>query len=120
MNKCTVIYPNGFFENSTIKELVDSNCEIEMTFLPQMNFSVSPEFLIIAFEFVKSIAFSASYDIMKHTLFSVVNQVKQNKSNKTTITIINDGKRSQIKLSFEATEEQKEKLVDAAIQKLLS
>lgn len=120
MNKCTVIYPKGYFENSTITDYIDSNYDVEMTFLPQKNLSASPEVIIIAFELVKSLAFSASYDLMKHTLLSVLNQAKQNKSKKTTISIINDGKKSQIILPFEPTEEQKDKLVDAAIKKLLS
>ena len=38
----------------------------------------------------------------------------------TTIIVINDGQKSEIKLPFEPTEEQKDKLVDAAIQKFLS
>ena len=36
---------------------------------------------------------------------------------KTRVVVINDGKKSEIQLPFEATEEQKDKLVDAAIEK---
>lgn len=120
MNKCTVLYPKGFFDSSTIKDLVDSNLDIKTTFLPQNNLSVSPEILIIAFELMKNLAYSASYDLMKHTILSVLNQIMMSRRTKTIITVINDGKKSQIELPFEPTEAQKEKLVDAAIQKLLS
>ena len=35
MNKCTVLYPKGYFENSTITDYFDSYYDVEMTFLPQ-------------------------------------------------------------------------------------
>lgn len=120
MHKCTVLYPNGCFESKTANDYIDSNYNVEITFLPQKNFAVSAEVLIIAFELLKNLAYSASYDLIKHTIFSVLNKLKQNNGKKTIITIINNGKKSQINLPFEPTEEQKDKLVDAAIQKLLS
>lgn len=120
MHKCTVLYPDGFFKNTTANDFIDSRYDVEMTFLPQKNFSVSAEVLIIAFELMKNLAYSASYDLMKHTILSVINNIIQNKKIMTTIIVINDGQKSEIKLPFEPTEEQKDKLVDAAIQKFLS
>lgn len=120
MNKCTILYPNGLFENSALKELVDLNDNVEMVFLPQLNFSASPGALIIVLEFVKTLTFDASYDLMKHIILSLMNKVKLLHKGNTIITVVKDGQKSQINLSFEPTEEQKEKLVDAAIQKLLN
>ena len=56
MHKCTVLYPDGFFKNTTANDFIDSRYDVEMTFLPQKNFSVSAEVLIIAFELMKNLA----------------------------------------------------------------
>lgn len=119
MIKCAVLYPSDLFESSTVDDLIASNHEVDITFLPQKNFASSSVAVIIAFELVKDLAYNTSYDLMKYTIVSILGKMKRPKRKNTTITITNGPKKSQISFPFELTEEQKDRMVDAAIQKLL-
>lgn len=121
MIKCAVLYPSDLFESSTVDDLIASNHDVDITFLPQKNFASSSVAVIIAFELVKNLAYNTSYDLLKHTIISILGNMKRpkRKDTTTTITITNGPKKSQISFPFELTEEQKDRMVDAAIQKLL-
>lgn len=125
MNKCTVIFSDGIFERDTVEELVASNHDVCLTFVPQKHFSASPEVIIVVFEFMKNLAFSATYDMMKYTLLSLIDKIKQkvknlqSSTNETIITVIKDDKKKQMIFSCELTENQWDKIVEATIQEFL-
>lgn len=119
MIKCAVLYPSDLFESVTIDELIASNHDVDITFLPQKNFASSSAAVIIAFEFVKNLAYNTSYDLMKCMTVSLLGKIKSSQKKNTSITITKGTERSQIDFSFELTEEQRDRLIDAAIQKLL-
>lgn len=119
MNKCIVISADGFFDESTMRELVAENSNVNFTFVPQKNFVSADVIITIAFELMKSLAYSGCYDLMKHVLLSVWEKAKHLKKEHVAVTIVKDGKTSKIDFPFELSEEQKDRVVDAAIRKLL-
>lgn len=120
MNKCTVLFSNSIIDCSGIKKAVETNCNIELTFLQQKNLGVSDEVIIIAFELAKNLAYNASYDLVRFTILSLLSNVRFPEKKKTKIIITNNGVKSELVFPFELTEEQKQQCVDASIQKILS
>lgn len=113
--------------NTDVQNIIDElNSESKICkyeFLKQTNLSMSEDILIIIFEIVKNLGINATYDLLKLSLLEVVSKIcaikKQKSMYKTTsiIVIVNE-KRTEVDLPFELNEEQKDKVVDAAINKL--
>ncbi len=78
-----------------------------------------PESIQIIFELTKNLAISALYDTIKLVILSIISKFRVGEKKTVRICIINNNKTSEIILPFEVTEEQKEQLVKAAIEKLL-
>ncbi len=115
-----IIVSNDYITQKHIDKL---NSQLE-----QCNFSLSkrlgytpipPEILIIIFELIKELSFSATYDLFKTAILSLVASIDSTKVKETRVVIVNNGKTSEILLPFKVTKAQKDKLVDAAIIKLL-
>lgn len=121
-----------------IKALVNCNTDIQNIFdelnnesnickyeiLKHTNLSISEDMLIIIFEILKNLEYNAIYDLLKLALLEIISKIntlkKHNFMFKTTtsmIVIVNE-KRTEVNLPFELSEEQKNKVVDAAINKL--
>lgn len=114
---CNVDIQNIFDELNSESEI----CTYEL--LKQTNLSMSEDILIIIFEILKNLGTNATYDLLKMSLLEIVSKIcaikKQKSMSKTTsiIVIVNE-KRTEVNLPFELNEEQKDKVVDAAINKL--
>lgn len=107
---------------SVINELNGESKICKYEFLRQTNLSMSPDMIIIIFEIIKNLGINATYDLVKMALLEIISKIctkKQGSMSKMTsiIVIVND-KRTEVDLSFELNEEQKNKVVDAAIKKL--
>ncbi len=75
--------------------------------------------IIVAIQLLQSISFDVAYDILKYILNKIFAKLPHNKSS-YTIQITCNKKVFVVYVDFEMTEEQKDKLVNAAIQKFLS
>lgn len=96
-------------------------CEYKL--LKQSNLSMSSDMLIIIFEIVKNLGSNATYDLLKMAVLELVSKIcvirkRVSVEKETSIIIIVDGKRAEVNISFALSEEQKDKIVDAAIRKL--
>ena len=113
--------------NIDIQKIIEElNSESEICtyeFLKQTNLSMSEDILIIICEIFKNLGTNATYDLLKMSLLEIVSKIctikKQKSMSKTTsiIVIVNE-KRTEVNIPFELNEEQKDKVVDAAINKL--
>lgn len=121
-----------------IKALVNCNTDIQNIFdelnnesnickyeiLKHTNLSISEDMLIIIFEILKNLEYSAIYDLLKMALLEIISKIYALKKHKfmskttTSIIVIVNEKRTEVNLPFELSEEQKNKVVDAAINKL--
>lgn len=122
MNIKALVNCNADIQN-VISELNDESKICKYEFLRQTNLSMSPDVLIIIFEILKNLGVNATYDLLKMALLEIISKIcairKQNSISKmTSIIVIANDKRTEVNVSFELNEEQKNKVVDAAIKKL--
>lgn len=78
-----------------------------------------PEVVLVIIELLKNIEYSAAYDLIKMAMLSLISKLKKTQRTATRIVVLVDGKKSEIIIPFEISDEQKEKLVEAAIEKFL-
>ena len=96
--------------------------EVEFQILETNNFLPSGLILILI-EIAQNVGYNAIYDIIKYSLFKVFSAIskKQNKEgiqSKTKISISIDKKNFSLNCNFPLSEEQQEKLINTAIEKL--
>lgn len=100
-------------EHNVIFNPLDTN-----NFLP-------PEMIMVIVDIAQNIGYNAAYDLLKFIISKIIYMVKiiikGNKecNNQNTIRIISDGKEYTMSFNFDLTDSQKDKLIDAAIKKLL-
>ena len=96
-----------------------SNKGIEVTLVKSSNL-LPPEIIPVMIEIAKNVGFDAIYDILKFSLTKLVTLVSgKSKGRKPRIDVACNGKKYSISCDFELSEEQRDRLVDAAIQKLM-
>lgn len=82
---------------------------------------LSPEMTMVIIDIAQNIGYDAAYDLLKFIFLKIIyiakNVFKGNKQN--TIRIILAEKEYTISSDFDLTESQKDKLIDAAIKKML-
>lgn len=120
-----------------IKALIDCNTDVQniinelnneskickYELLKQTNLSMPEDIIIIIFEILKNLGANAIYDMLKASLLEIVSKIlvikKQKSMSKAiSIIVIVNEKKTEVVLPFELNEEQKSKVVDAAINKL--
>lgn len=106
-------------DKSSIEELNASSSTCEYSLTKQKGISIPPEVLIIIFELVKNLSYSATYDLLKLSCMAILNKLKALGKKHNKVVIICDDKKSVMEFPFDLNESQKEKIVDAAIEKLL-
>lgn len=92
-----------------------SDCLYSLT--NHKGFAISPEVVMIVVELLQNVGYNATYDLIKTAIQLIISKLPRNSKKETRVVVIKDNQRSEIRLSFETTEEQKDKLVDAAIEK---
>ena len=100
-----------------IEELNASSSECLYSLTNRKGFALPPEVVMIVIELLQNIGYNAAYDLIKTSILMALSKISVKPQKKTRVIVINDGKKSEIQLPFEVTEEQKDKLVDAAIEK---
>lgn len=108
---------------SVINELINehylnelNNDDICISHIHQRALSFSPEMITFVFDIVKNVGYNALYDLIKFVLLKVINEVQIHTKNDTKITLIHNDDVYRFDFSFELNEEQKNKLIDAAIE----
>ncbi|MFR1841315.1 MAG: hypothetical protein ACLUV3_06385 [Oscillospiraceae bacterium] len=103
-------------------EYLNSNAdEKDVTFsLINTKKLLSPEFIIILIELAKNIGYSAAYDMLKFSLSKIIGifSKKNPKGTKKFEIVCNQNKYS-LTCDFPLTQEQQDKLIDAAIKKFI-
>lgn len=122
MNIKALVNCNTDFQNIFDELNSESNiCKYEI--LRHTNLTISEDMLIIIFEILKNLEYNAIYDLLKVALLEIISKIytlkKRKSMSKTTlISVIVNEKRTEVNLPFELNEEQKNKVVEAAINKL--
>lgn len=122
MNIKALVNCNTDFQNIFDELNSESNiCKYEI--LRHTNLTISEDMLIIIFEILKNLEYNAIYDLLKVALLEIISKIytlkKRKSMSKTTlIRVIVNEKRTEVNLPFELNEEQKNKVVEAAINKL--
>ena len=116
--KITII--SSSITEEDINELNNLNSDCQYTKTTRKGFAISPEIIMIVIELLQNIGYNAAYDIIKTSILSILSIISTKlpitQKKETRIIVIKGEQKSEIQLSFEATEEQKNKLVDAAIE----
>lgn len=115
MNLKITIISNSITEKD-INELNNQNSDCQYTKTAHKGFALSPEIVMIVIELLKNIGYNAAYDIIKTSIISIISKIPINPKKETRVIVIKGEQKSEIRLPFEVTEEQKNKLVDAAIE----
>jgi|GEM_PF-3455612 len=74
---------------------------------------------VVAIHLAQNMSLNAAYDTAKYILTSIISKCRIPKDRKTVISVKMNDNTSEIALNFDLTEEQKDKLIDAAIHKML-
>ena len=93
--------------------------EVEFSLIKSKNFLPS-ELILVLIDLGKNMSYSAAYDILKYILFKLTLVFsKKNVQKNTKIEIVCNKKKYSFSANFPLSKEQKDKLIDAAIEKLL-
>ena len=95
--------------------------DIEFQILETNNF-LSSGLILILIEIAQNVGYNAIYDILKYSLFSVISVIsdkahKNDLHSKSKITISINNNTFSLNCNFPLTDSQKEKVIDAAIEK---
>lgn len=75
--------------------------------------------LFVLVELVENLTYSATYDILKYILNCIIIKMNHLKNEKTRIEVICNKNKASIAVNFPLSDEQKDKLIDAAIKKMI-
>lgn len=120
--KCTVLVDGLKITEEDALELNTGEYSQEVEFSPitSKNF-MPPEIVLIMIELGKSTGYSAVYDMLKYILLKVLQLLPKKKPQENVkIEVVCKQDKFSISYNTQLTEEQKEKLIDAAIQKFVN
>ena len=119
--KCKVTVDSSSLTVSDMEFLNEGEAEIRF-FRTDANNFLPPGVIFVLIELGQNIGYNAAYDALKYALgklMAVFTGKKSERKSETKIEIACGEERYSISCSFELTEVQKDKLVDAAAKKLL-
>lgn len=109
-----------YLTSEDIKELNTMNQDCHFTKSEHLGYvPLPPEVVFLFIEFLKNIGYNGCYDLLKMAILSIVSKIEHNNKKVSSVLIVLNDKRYELKFSYDLTNEQKEKLVDAAIEYLL-
>ncbi len=119
--KCFVTIDSGLINKEDIVTLNAQSKEIQYDFIEGNSFFPS-EVILILIDLVQNIGYSAAYDTLKYILLKVVSLVVNKRGSNANLQfeISCNNKRFSLKGKNALTEQQMDKLVDAAVKALLS
>lgn len=117
--KNNVIIQGIKFSNEEIADLCKKN-EFGITFsVIESKNLIDVGVLFVLVELLKNLTYSATYDILKYILNCIIIKANHIKNGKTHIEVICNNNKASITTNFPLSDEQKDKLIDAAIKKLI-
>lgn len=122
--KAKITLMGNTFTNEMIEELNEQTDDCQYFLSKQKDMFIPPEFIAIVIELLHNLSYSATYDILKMILLSIISKLsfkykKESAEKETDIIIIYNNNKIEFKTSFELSESQKDKVIDAAIKKML-
>lgn len=119
MEKNIAIITCNDCDQAIIDELNSNSNGIIYKMANRRNIISSSDIIIIMYELVKNICYSTSYDLLKTSILMILSKIKPHSFRAKKIVIIFNNKKSEIIFPFELNDEQKDKVVNAAIEKIL-
>ena len=120
---CKISIMCDCFDSKTIDELNELSNDCQFRIIKQKGLSIPPDVITIVFEFAKNIGYSATYDMIKLSLDSIIYKINANikhtDNEKSRIVVINGDKKVEYTLPFKLTKKQKDKIIDAVAEKIL-
>lgn len=119
--KCSVFIDSSLVGNEDVRILNDQEREIHYESTESSSF-LPPEFVLILIELVQNMGYNAAYDILKYVLIKIISLVGHKKKDNAELQfeISCNGKKFSLRGGTSLTEQQMNKLVDAAVDVLLS
>lgn len=117
----TFVIIDGIELTNSDLAFLNSNNENSIVFDTTNPKNFLPDAIIpVIIELSRNLSYSAIYDMIKFILIKLYGFFEEkSKDKETKIEIICNGKETTLKCNFNLTKKQKEKIIDAAIQKLL-
>lgn len=121
MMKCSVLIDSSLIGNEDVRILNDESSEIKYSATESADF-LPPEVVLIFIELFQNMGYNAAYDTVKYVLRKIITLVGNKKADKTEFQfeISCNGKKFSLRGNTPLTEQQKDKLVNAAAEVLLS
>lgn len=119
--KCSVLIDSSVIGKEDIDFLNNQNTDIHYSSTESNNFLPS-EVILVLIDLARNIGYNATYDILKYALLKVVLLLKNKKADhaKLQFEISCNGKTFSVKGDTALTEQQMDKLVDAATEALIA
>lgn len=122
-----IVISSNIITEEAVNELNSISAEYQYSISKRLGFSsLPPETVLIIVELLKNVEYCAVYDIIKMSILNLVSKLKELKKSSRInihsdfkIVVICNDKKSEIDLPFEISEEQEDRLVNAAIEKFL-
>lgn len=116
--KISIMYDG--FDLETIEELNKLSNDCQFRIINQKGLSIPPDVITIIFELLKNIGYSTAYDMLKLSLNAIVSKIGFANTTETRIIAVLGDKKAEFVVPFKLTKKQKDKIIDAVAEKLLS
>lgn len=119
--KCSVLIDSSLIDKEDVRTLNESDNDISYSATETSGF-LPTEVVLILIDLAQNIGYSAAYDAIKYVAAKIVLLIskKRKKESETRFELTCNGKKFSMKMDCPLTEQQVDKLVDAAAQALLS
>lgn len=120
---CKISIMCDCFDSETIDELNKLSETCQFRIIKQKGLLIPPEVITIIFEFIKNVGYSASYDVIKLSLDSIISKFKFNlnrtNEKESRIVVISGDKKAEFIIPFKLTKKQKDKIIETVAEKIL-
>lgn len=119
--KCSVLIDSSLIDKEDVRTLNESDNDISYSATETSGF-LPAEVVLVLIDLAQNIGYSAAYDAIKYVAAKIVLLIskKKKKESETRFELTCNGKKFSLKMDCLLTEQQVDKLVDAAAQALLS
>ncbi|NME57751.1 hypothetical protein HF855_10075 [Dorea formicigenerans] len=119
--KCSVLIDSSLIDKEDVRTLNESDNDISYSATETSGF-LPTEVVLVLIDLAQNIGYSAAYDAIKYVAAKIVLLIskKRKKESETRFELTCNGKKFSMKMDCPLTEQQVDKLVDAAAQALLS
>lgn len=119
--KCSVLIDSNLISKDEVRILNEPDKGISFSSTETSSF-LPAEMVLILIDLAQNIGYSAAYDAIKYAVTKVILLIssKKQQGSKTRFELTCNGKKFSLKMDCPLTEQQADKLVDAATRALLS